>query len=76
MGIVEKFKRMLEEACRDDFHDKFEEYLRRAKEEAIENRKITEEIMALLKGKRAEQANIILHNVRSKIEKKQLDMRM
>ena len=76
IGMVEKFKRILEKACRDAFNDKLEEDLRQAHEEAAENSKITEEIMVLLKGKRAAQANTILSNVCAEIAKKQLDMRM
>lgn len=76
MGIVEKFSRKLAEVCGDDFYDKLDEELHRANEEATENSKKTEEIMALLKGKRAEQAKIILSNVRANIAKKQMDMRI
>lgn len=73
MGILEKFKRKLYEACGDDFYDKLDEDLRQAHKEVAENSKITEKIMVLLKGKRAAQANIILINVRDRIAKKQLD---
>ena len=76
MGIVEKFKRKIAEFCGDDFYTLLDEDLRQAREEELENHRITEEILALLKGKKAERAKGILHDAFRKILEKQMDTKI
>ena len=74
MGIVEKFKRKLYEACGDDFYDKLDEDLRQTREEIDENYKTVEAILALLEGKKAGRAKGILRDALNKIIEKQENM--
>ena len=73
MGIVEKFKRKLYEACGDDYYTLLDEDLRKAREEIDENYKTVEAILALLEGKKAERAKGILQDVFNKILEKQMN---
>lgn len=74
MGILERFKRKLYEVCGDDFYTLLDEDMRKHAEESSENHRIAEEIISLLKGKRADRADIILREVCFKIKEKQSKM--